>query len=144
MTQQSKGTELVAVIREIAEDVYESLGSGHNEKVYDEAMQVGLRLKHIEYESQRVLEVKYRGHYVGEGYADLVVRNTGNQPSLVLELKTVEKVGPKEEQQLRNYMKALGLDQGLLINFQAPGKKDTELQIRPVSPKKKQDASETA
>ena len=43
------------------------LGSGFSEDVYDRAMQVGLRLAGIEYESQKVVELKYKDHYVGEG-----------------------------------------------------------------------------
>ena len=52
-------------IRAIARDVYRSLGSGHPECVYDRAMQVGLRLEKIKYESQKVVELKYKDHYVG-------------------------------------------------------------------------------
>src|SRR5271155_352713 len=62
-------TELVG---KIAHEVYQSLGSGFSEDVYDRAMQVGLRLAGIEYESQKVVELKYRDHYVGEGYPGLV------------------------------------------------------------------------
>ena len=70
-------TELVG---KIAHEVYRSLGSGFSEDVYDRAMQVGLRLAGIEYESQKVVELKYRDHYVGEGYPDLLV-HVGNRRS---------------------------------------------------------------
>ena len=49
-------------ICQIAQDVYRVLGSGHPEIVYDRAMQVGLRLEGIKYESQKVIELKYRDH----------------------------------------------------------------------------------
>jgi GxxExxY protein len=58
-------------IRRIAEDVYQSLGSGYSEEVYDRAMQVGLRLANLHYEGQKVVELKYKDHCVGEGYPDL-------------------------------------------------------------------------
>ncbi len=122
-----------ASILKIAEDVYHSLGSGFSEEVYDRAMQVGLRLEGIPYESQKVLELKYRDHYVGEGYPDLLVRI--DKKIVVVELKAVaSKMGACEVQQLRNYMKLLGVQWGLLINFQMPGRKDgkTELEIREV------------
>ena len=61
-------------VKAIARDVYRSLGSGFSEDVYDKAMQVGLRLAGINYESQKVIELKYKDHHVGEGYPDLVVR----------------------------------------------------------------------
>jgi GxxExxY protein len=58
----------IARIKSIAEDVYRTLGSGFSEDVYDRAMQVGLRLPKIPYEGQKVIELKYKDHYVGEGY----------------------------------------------------------------------------
>jgi GxxExxY protein len=115
----------------IAEDVYKALGSGHPEVVYDRAMQVGLRLDGIKYESQKVIELKYRGFYVGEGYPDLLVQVDGK--SIVVELKAVAaKMGACEERQLQNYLDVLGLECGLLINFQMPVKKGSELEIKEV------------
>jgi len=64
----------IAQIKNIAEDVYRTLSSGFSEDVYDRAMQVGLRLAKIPYEGQKVLELMYKDHYVGEGYPDLVIR----------------------------------------------------------------------
>jgi GxxExxY protein len=60
----------IAKIKKIAEDVYDTLGSGFPETVYDRAMEVGLRLGKMRYESQKVVELKYKEHYVGEGYPD--------------------------------------------------------------------------
>jgi hypothetical protein len=47
-------------------DVYRTLGAGFSEVVYDRAMQVGLRIAHIKYENQKVVELKYKNHSVGE------------------------------------------------------------------------------
>ena len=58
-------------IEKIARDVYRTLGSGFSEDVYDQAVQVGLRLVHIKYENQKVVELKYKNHCVGEGYPAL-------------------------------------------------------------------------
>ena len=119
------------LVREIAEDVYKSLGSGFSEEVYDRAMQVGLRLANIGYEGQKVVELKYKDHYVGEGYPDLVVQLDDGK--LVVELKAISgELGASEEQQLRNYMTILKAKRGMLINFQQPGKKQgkTQLDIR--------------
>lgn len=123
-------TELIG---KIAREVYQSLGSGFSEDVYDRAMQVGLRLAGIKYESQKVVELKYLDHYVGEGYPDLLVHI--DKQKVVVELKAVaSKLGACEEQQLRNYMRILGVECGLLINFQAPGRTQgkTHLEIREV------------
>jgi len=117
--------------RKIAQDLYGTLGSGFSEDVYDRAMQVGLRLAGISYEGQKVVELKYKDYYVGEGYPDLVVRF--GREKIVVELKAISsELGASEEQQLRNYMKILRIDRGLLINFQHLGKKQgkTRLEMR--------------
>jgi len=121
-------SEQATIIREIADDVYKTLGSGFSEDVYDRAMQVGLRLAKIGYEGQKVVELKYKEHYVGEGYPDLVV-HLGNE-RLIVELKAISgELGASEEQQLRNCLK---VQRGMLINFQQPGRKQgkTKLDIR--------------
>lgn len=120
-------------IKKVAKDVYRVLGSGFSEGVYDRAMQVGLRLAKITYEGQKVVELKYKNHCVGEGYPDLVVHRGSEK--MVVELKAVGgEMGAPEEQQLRNYMKILGIKRGLLINFQQPGKNQnkTKLEIREI------------
>ncbi len=120
-------------IKNIAKDVYRVLGSGFSEDVYDRAMQVGLRLAKFRYEGQKVVELKYKDHCVGEGYPDLVVRL--GREKMVVELKAVGgTMGAAEEQQLRNYMKILAIKRGLLINFQQPGKnlRRTRLEIREI------------
>ena len=123
----------ISKIIKIAEDVYRCLGSGFSEDVYDKAIQVGLRLAKIRYESQKVVELKYRNHCVGEGYPDLVVNLDGDK--VVVELKAVgSELGVAEEQQLKNYMKILKIRNGILINFQQPGRKEgkTQLEIREI------------
>lgn len=102
----------------IAKDVYRVLGSGYSEDVYDQTMQVGLRLAKIKYEGQKVVELKFKDHYVGKGYPDLVVRL--GRDKIVVELKTVGgEMGAAEEHQLRNYMQILGIDRGLLLDHRA-------------------------
>ncbi|PYV78396.1 MAG: GxxExxY protein [Acidobacteria bacterium] len=130
-TLEVRMSDHASIIKEIAEDVYNTLGSGFSEDVYDRAMQVGLRLAKIGYEGQKVVELKYKDHYVGEGYPDLVV-HLGNE-TLIVELKAISgELGASEEQQLRNYMTILKVQRGMLINFQQPGRKQgkTKLDIR--------------
>ncbi len=125
----------IAKIKRIARDVYATLGSGFSEDVYDKAMQVGLRLSKISYEGQKVVELTYKDHSVGEGYPDLVI-HFGDEKKLIVELKAISgELGASEEQQLRNYLRILRVERGLLINFQQPGKKQgkTRLDIREVA-----------
>lgn len=121
-------------IKQIARDVYRSLGSGFSEDVYDKAMQVGLRLAKMKYESQKVVELKYKDHFIGEGYPDIVV--AVGKDKVVLELKAVGgTLGISEEIQILGYMRILKIRRGLLINFQQPGRKDgkTILEVKEVS-----------
>lgn len=120
-------------IAKIAKDVYRKLGSGFPEVVYDRAMQVGLRSEKIKYDSQKVVELKYKGHYVGEGYPDLIAYFGSKK--VVVELKAISgEIGASEGQQIKNYMELMGIKQGLLINFQQPGKKTekTKIEIKEV------------
>src|ERR1035437_14765 len=86
--------------------------------------QLHLRARGIEYDSERRLDVLYKGQYVGENYADLIVGSGSD--TVIVELKATPKVlGAPEKRQLRKYMELLGMEKGLLINFpQLQGKKD--------------------
>ena len=125
--------KVVNQIKKLAREVYGELGSGFDERVYQKAMEVGLRLAKIRYENQKVVELKFKDHYVGEGYPDLIVNLNGVK--LVVELKAVNKVGGKEENQTKSYMRILNIPYGLLINFQTPStdtEKETQLEIREI------------
>ena len=125
-------TKTETLLRAIASDVYKCLGSGQTEAIYHCAMEVGLRLRKIKYESEKVVAVTYRHHCVGFGRADLVVGS--GRETVVVELKEIAAVGKAEAQQLRNYMKRLKVGHGLLVNFPSPGQKATEPEFRDVLP----------
>ena len=111
---------LLEVVRALTQDIYDKLGSGFDEVVYQKAFEVGLRLRSIPYEAQRIVPVFYEGFYIGEGKPDLVIGN--GTEKLVIELKAVESVGHKERIQIENYLRVLGVPFGLLINFPQPTK----------------------
>jgi len=89
----------------------------------------------VKYESQKVVELKYKDHYVGEGYPDIIVHFGKNK--IVLELKAVgggEYRPPSEEQQIKGYMRVLRIRHGLLINFQQPQRKGkSQLEIKEIT-----------
>jgi len=111
---------LLEVLRALTQDIYDKLGSGFDEVVYQKAFEVGLRLRNIPYEAQRIVPVFYEGFYIGEGKPDLVVGN--GTEKVVIELKAVESVGHKERIQIENYLRVLNVPLGLLINFPQPTK----------------------
>lgn len=111
---------LIELLRLLTQDIYDKLGSGFDEVVYQKAFEVGLRLRGIPYEAQRIVPVFYEGFYIGEGKPDLIVGEDNER--LVLELKAVESVGHKERAQIENYLRVLSLPLGVLINFPQPTK----------------------
>jgi GxxExxY protein len=111
---------LCEVLRALTQDIYDKLGSGFDEVVYQKAFEVGLRLRGIPYEAQRIVPVFYQGFYIGEGKPDLIVGDGTER--VVIELKAVESVGHKERAQIENYLRVLNIALGLLINFPQPTK----------------------
>ncbi len=108
-------------IRGAAMKVYNVLGSGFLEAVYQEALEIELDRRHIPYEREKELEICYDGIILGKKYiADFVCYG-----KIILELKAVKELDDSHRSQLYNYLKATGFKLGFLINF---GKYD-ELQI---------------
>jgi GxxExxY protein len=117
MRNQPKNT-MIDKIKKIAEDVFETLGSGYSEEVYEKAMEVGLRLAKIPYENQRVLPVFYKNFAVGVSKPDLIVKDNDGGEKIILELKaTSSESGLKEEVQLQKYLQNLKMKKGIIINF---------------------------
>lgn len=104
--------ELTEQIIAAAYKVHNTLGSGYLEKVYENAMVIELRKCGLLVLQQHPIPVYYEGLLVGDFIADLLVNDI-----LVIELKAVENLISQHEVQLVNYLTAMCLDVGLLINF---------------------------
>jgi GxxExxY protein len=92
--------------------VHNAMGFGFLEKVYENALAVELRLDDLTVRQQEPIRVTYREEIVGDYVADLVVED-----SVIVEVKAVSSLDSAHEVQLVNYLKATGLEVGLLINF---------------------------
>jgi GxxExxY protein len=92
--------------------VYNTLGYGFLEKVYENALSFELKQQGLFVEKQKKIEVYYLGQLVGEYYADLIVNEL-----VILELKAHECLLEEHENQLINYLKATNVEVGLLLNF---------------------------
>lgn len=92
--------------------VYNTLGYGFLEKVYENAMFLELRSLGLSVEKQRQIKVYYENQKVGEYYADLIISE-----SVIVELKAAEALCEEHEFQLINYLKATEIEVGLLLNF---------------------------
>ena len=96
-------------------EVYNDLGCGFLEPVYQEAFELELAEQGIPFEAQQRLQIFYKGRPLKKDYiADLIVIG-----QMVVELKAEEKLMPRDEAQLINYLKATHLRVGLLVNFGA-------------------------
>lgn len=93
-------------------DVYNQLGYGFLEKVYENALLIELRKKGLFCVAQLPIEVFYEEQKVGQYFADILVED-----SVILEIKAAESLVEEHEVQLINYLKATELEIGLLLNF---------------------------
>lgn len=92
--------------------VYNKLGFGFLEKVYERALVIELKKLGLNAETQKAVKVFYDLEIIGDYYADIIVEN-----SVIIELKAVEHIIPEHEIQLVNYLKATEIEVGLLLNF---------------------------
>ncbi|WP_310594401.1 GxxExxY protein [Flavobacterium sp.] len=93
-------------------DVYNQLGSGFLEKVYQNAMYFELKDKGFKVEAQKQIKVYFRKQLVGEYFADLIVED-----KVIVELKATELLMNAHVAQTLNYLKATEIEVGLLLNF---------------------------
>lgn len=104
--------ELTSIIIKAFYSVYNKLGYGFLEKVYENALKIELTKLGQQVERQKFIKVFYDNIEVGEYFADLVVNN-----SVIIELKAAETLMEEHENQLINYLKATEIEVGLLLNF---------------------------
>lgn len=107
-----KHADLTEKVIGIFYDVYNELGYGFLETVYEESLVIALRQAGIAVARQVPLPVWFRGHKVGEFKADLLVAN-----SVLLELKSARSLEPAHEAQLLHYLKSTEVEIGFLRNF---------------------------
>jgi GxxExxY protein len=96
-------------------EVSNTLGAGFLEKVYERALLRELRLHDIKASPQASFAVTYKGHPVGEYFADLLVEDV-----LVIEIKCADRLTNEHSAQCINYLRASGRTLCLLVNFQKP------------------------
>ena len=92
--------------------VYNTLGYGFNEKVYENALAIELRKAGLKVVKQQEIVVYYDGENVGDYRTDIVVDDV-----VIVELKAARELAEEHEAQLLNYLKATTLEVGLLLNF---------------------------
>ena len=116
--------ELVEQVKEAATEVYEILGDGRIESVYEQAMAVEFRRRNISYQMEVYTEVFYKGERVGTAALDFIVDDR-----LIVELKALGSMGKPAIAQTQAYMREVGIGHGLLVNFPYPAKDEPQFEV---------------
>jgi GxxExxY protein len=111
-TDMLKYGEITDRILKCFYDVYNELGDGFLESVYEKALSIALKNEGLVFERQKGIPVYFRGIVVGDFTADIVVEN-----KIILELKAIQRLDKVHEAQLINYLKATRIEIGFLLNF---------------------------
>jgi len=112
VTSMIETNKLCSEIIGSAFSVYNQLGFGYLESVYQKSLEIELTEKEIPHLSQHRLKVSYKAQVVGDFIPDLLIEN-----QLIIELKSIQCLNSQHETQLVNYLTATGINDGLLINF---------------------------
>jgi len=104
--------ELTEKVIGCAYRVYNKMGFGFLESVYEKCMLIELKKANLDSESQKPITVYYDNETVGEFIADIIVNDT-----VILELKSVRRIIRAHEVQMVNYLVATGKHVGLILNF---------------------------
>lgn len=112
MNENFKHSEITDKIIKAFYNVYNKLGYGFLEKVYEHALIIELPKFGLACQNQFPVKVFYDKKNVGEYFADLLIDD-----SVIVELKAAESLCPEHECQLINYLKATDFEVGLLLNF---------------------------
>jgi GxxExxY protein len=108
----TKHKELTEIIIRIFYRVYNKLGYGFLEKVYENAMMIEFMIECIPAVAQFPIKVFYKEKIIGEYFADILV-----DEKVVVEIKATKTLVLEHEAQLLNYLKATDIEVGLLLNF---------------------------
>ena len=111
-TQDGKYKELTEKIIGIFYKVYNQLGYGFLEKVYENAMMIEFDKEEIAADSQCPIRILYNDQPVGEYFADILV-----DEKVIVEIKAARGLALESKAQLLNYLKATVVEVGLLLNF---------------------------
>lgn len=104
--------DLTYKVRKAIFNVYNTLGYGHKEEVYQKALAYEFKELNIFFKKEEKLSVNYKGKSVGNYRPDFVIED-----KVILEIKAVEFLPDTYKQQLINYLKTTGYQLGLLVNF---------------------------
>ena len=137
---ENQYTKLQELIYQVAERVYDNLGPGHSEKIYQKAMSCELNCNNILHDLERHISIKYidsknNVHILESERIDILIHKTNDNNYVVIELKAINKTMQEQQiVQINKYFKELKKENiipnyGILINFPQPNSKETKKTI---------------
>ena len=101
-------------------EVYKEIGCGFLEGVYQECLESEFQLQGIQFESQRIIDIEYKGKILVKKYIpDFICFD-----KIIIEIKAVKELNNEHIAQVLNYLKASDMELGLLVNFGSYPKKE--------------------
>ena len=122
LTDEKK--QFIKTVYTICDTVYNTLGCGYNETVYQNAVSTELQLLNIYHDKEATVPILYKGHNVGFVRMDIVVR--GSLP-VVIEMKSIANIRQEERFQLIRYLNITNCGIGFLINY--PSTKACQIEV---------------
>ena len=110
-------------LKGIFKDVYNKLGLGYRENIYENAICLELKKENIKYEQQKKILIEYDGEIIGEQIADICIPEC----RLVIELKSIPDLNIKTHNQIIPYIKNLNYIEGYIINYCQNSKKEIQI-----------------
>ena len=104
--------ELSYKIMGILFSVHNALGNRYQEKYYQKAIEEGLKEKNINFKKELPVDLKYKNKIIGKYFLDFLIEN-----KILLEIKTVDNLKPKDFKQVLAYLTANNIELGILVNF---------------------------
>ena len=111
-TDKHRLNEITFQVNGCAMDVLNEVGHGFHEKVYENALALSFEKRGLKFSQQKQFDVMFQGQSVGTFVPNFVVED-----KVILELKTIDRIGKQETGQVLNYLRASGLQLGLILNF---------------------------
>lgn len=118
--------DLIEKVTSAATRIYQELGAGYDESIYEESMSIEFRELGIKYDVEKNTEIFYKGVKVGVHRLDFIVED-----KLVVELKAQTSITKSHEGQTRAYLKTMKLQHGLIVNFPYPEKEEPD--VKPIN-----------
>jgi len=113
-------------------EVYNELGSGYDEPIYHEALELELTDRNIPYVSEPQLKIRYKEHILKKYFKpDMIAYQ-----KIIIELKAVKELTEAHRSQVHKYLKTTGYELALLVNFCNPGKLEYERIVKTNQPPK--------